>query len=94
MAKASKGFRGGTRKKLKSRLRSKFKPNTHLSEFRPKTRVVIKQNPQSQRGMPHPIFKGRTGTILSKQGDAYIVEVYDGKKRKQIVARPEHIAKL
>jgi len=94
MARASSGFRKGSRKKLRKSLRLKFKPQDRLVVFKPKTKVVIKQNPQSQKGMPHPVFKGRTGTVVSKRGSAYILEVRIGNAKKQIIARPEHLKEI
>ncbi len=94
MARASSGFRKGTRKKLAKRLRLKFKPTPRLRKFKMNSKVVIKQNPQAQKGMPHPLFKGRIGTVVSTQGSAYVVEVRTGKSKKRIITPPEHLMPL
>ena len=92
--KASGGFRSGTRRKLASAKRAKFKVEKHIQEFRPDQRVVIRQDPSSHSGMPHPRFKGMTGVVKVKRGRSYIVVVRSGKKVKEIAAKPEHLKGL
>jgi large subunit ribosomal protein L21e len=92
--KSSGGFRSGTRRKLASGKRAKFSVEKYMQEFRPDQRVVIKHDPSSHSGMPHPRFKGLTGVVSGKRGNAYIVKVRVGKKEKEIVARPEHLKRL
>jgi large subunit ribosomal protein L21e len=41
--------------------------------------------------MPFRRFFGRTGTIAEKRGKSYIVKIKDGKKEKELIARPEHL---
>jgi len=41
--------------------------------------------------MPHPRFKNAAGTILKKQGEAYLVEIKDGNKTKKVVSYPIHL---
>jgi large subunit ribosomal protein L21e len=89
--KSSKGFRKGTRRKLKKTVREKFKPEKYIREFSIKDKVVIDPEPSSQKGMPHPRFKGIVGEIVGKRGRAYIINIEDGEKKKQIIAKPEHI---
>jgi len=91
MVKASKGLRSGTRRKLRKRLREKFKVEPFLREFRPGERVVIEIEPSSQKGMPHPRFKGRIGTVKARRGNSYLVGIKVGKKEKVLTARPEHL---
>ncbi len=89
--KSSKGFRTGTRRQLKKRFREKFKSNQFLQEFKPKDKVVIKIEPSSQKGLPHPRINGKIGEVISKRGSAYIIKVRTGKKIKQVISRPEHL---
>ncbi|UCC92160.1 MAG: 50S ribosomal protein L21e [Candidatus Aenigmatarchaeota archaeon] len=91
MVKASKGFRRSTRRKLKKKVRQKFKVTPYLKEFKPKDRVVIKIDPSSQKGMPFPKFKGKVGEVNYKRGDAYVIKIRIGKKIKEVIARPEHL---
>ena len=92
--KSSGGFRSGTRRKLASGKRDKFSVEKRIQEFRPDQKVVIKQDPSSHSGMPHPRFKGVTGVIRGKRGKAYVVAVKSGRKEREIIANPEHLKRL
>ncbi len=89
MVKKSKGFRSGTRKKLKQKARPAI--TKFLEEFKIGEKVIILQEPSSQRGMPHPRFKGKIGKVIEKRGKSYIVEIIDGNKVKKVISRPEHL---
>jgi large subunit ribosomal protein L21e len=92
MVRASKGFRSGTRCKLKQTIRptiAKF-----LREFKIGQNVIIELEPSSHKGMPFHRFKGKVGKIIEKRGKSYIVSIYDGNKLKKVVSRPEHIKAL
>lgn len=91
MAKSSKGSRSGTRRKFRSGVRAKFKVTPYLQEFKPGDRVVIKINPSSHRGLPHPRFKGSVGEVINKRGKGYIVRVRIGNKVKEVITKPEHL---
>lgn len=41
--------------------------------------------------MPDPRFHGRTGTVVGKRGDAYIVQITDGGKVKTFFIHPVHL---
>ncbi len=94
MSKASKGLRSGTRRKLKGRVRSKFKPEKFLKEFKPGDKVIIKPDPSVQKGLPYHRFKGRMGIVDSKRGSAYLVNVKVGKAEKTVITRTEHLKAL
>jgi large subunit ribosomal protein L21e len=91
MVRASRGLRSGTRRKLSRAFRSKFTVTPYLREFKEDDRVTINPNPSSHKGMPHIRFKGAAGIVLGKRGNAYMVEVKIGNKKKTITARPEHL---
>ncbi|MEM5790633.1 MAG: 50S ribosomal protein L21e [Candidatus Aenigmatarchaeota archaeon] len=89
MVKKSRGFRSRTRKKLRQKARpviTKFLQDIKIGE-----KVIILQDPYSQKGMPHPRFKGKVGKIIERRGKSYIVEIIDGNKVKKIISRPEHL---
>ena len=48
----------------------------------------------STRSMPHPRYRGRTGTIVGKQGGAYIIEVGDYNATKRLVIEGVHLPKV
>lgn len=92
--KSSKGFRHKTRRRLKKALRSKFTPERLMQEFKLQEKVIIKQDPTSQRGMPHPSFKGLNGIIEGRRGDAYVVRVKRGNKAFTLISCPEHLKRV
>jgi large subunit ribosomal protein L21e len=91
MTKKSRGFRAKTRFKIRQKVAYRPTVNKFLQEFKRDQTVVIVQEPASQRGMPHPRFKGKSGKIIEKRGKSYIVEILDGNKVKKLIARPEHL---
>lgn len=93
--KATGSFRSGTRFKLqkKKRERGKININKLLQKFNIGDRVRIIQEPAIQKGMPHPRFKNRVGTITRKQGEAYVVELSDMGKKKEAISRSIHLVK-
>ncbi len=91
MVKSSSGLRTGTRRKLSKRFGSKFTVTSYLREFSDEQRVTVMPDPSSQKGMPHIRFKGASGVVKCRRGDAYMVDVKIGNKTKTIVARPEHL---
>jgi large subunit ribosomal protein L21e len=92
MVKKSRGFRSGTRKKLEKKRRTLI--TSFLREFKKGDRVSILQEPSSSGGVPFPRFKGKVGLVVGKRGDAYIVEVQEGRKKKHVISRPEHLKPL
>ena len=94
MVKPSKGFRHRTRKVLKKRVREKgaIPPLSLLMiDYKVGDKVYIVPNPAIHEGMPHRRYIGKVGTIIGKRGRAYIVEVYLGNKRKELIVVPEHL---
>jgi large subunit ribosomal protein L21e len=91
MVRSSKGPRSGTRRKLRKEHRGKFTVTPYLRTFKENDRVVIRQDPSSHRGMPYIRFKGSSGIVRGRRGDAYMVEVKMGSKTKTIISRPEHL---
>ena len=91
MVKSSSGLRSGTRKKFRKDFRSKFTVTPYIREFATSDKVVIDQNPASQKNLPHYRFKGLNGVVKGKRGRAYLVEVMIGNRKKTLIARPEHL---
>ena len=89
----SKGYRRRTRSLLRKRARDKGKIGLSkiLREYNLGDRVVVKLDPSVHKGMPHRRFHGRVGVVKSKRGQAYIVNVTQGKTDKDIIVRPEHL---
>jgi large subunit ribosomal protein L21e len=92
----SKGLRSKTRHLLLKdpRKRGVLPPNRVLAEFAIGARVAIKMEPSQHKGMTHKRFQGLTGTVASKQGSAFVIDVMHGNMAKTLVVRPEHLLAL
>lgn len=93
--KKTKGFNHGTRKLFKRPSRSKGLRSLRylLEPFETGDQVDIILNSQSQNGRPHKRYHSSTGTVIKKQGQAYVIAVKQGKKEATIIANPEHLRK-
>ena len=89
----SHGTRQGTRSILrKSKLdRRRIDIRRIMHDYNPGDRVAIVLDGAQQQGMPHRRFQGKVGTIVERQGPAYVVDFYDGNMAKTVIARPEHL---
>jgi len=94
VVKASRGPRNRTRKVLKKKVREKgaVPPlSVVMHEYEVGDKVYIKPNPAIHDTLPHRRFIGKVGTVIGKRGRAYIVEVFLGNKRKELIIYPEHL---
>jgi len=89
----SRGIRSKTRYKLRKEVRKRgLIPVTRfLQEFEIGDRVHVIIEPSVQKGQPHPVFHGKTGTVIEKRGKAYVVEVTCGRKKKKIICASVHL---
>ena len=89
----SKGLRSKTRHLLLKdpRKRGVLPPNRILAEFPIGSRVAIKMEPSQHKGMTHKRFQGLTGTVASKRGAAFVIDVLHGNMPKTLVVRAEHL---
>jgi large subunit ribosomal protein L21e len=88
---AGRGFRTGTRRKFKKPHGQKLTIERYLKEFKEKQRVLIDVDPSSSKNLPHYRYKGKTGTVVSKRGRAYVVSLKLGNKEKTLMLKPEHL---
>jgi len=95
MVKASKGYRRRTRSVMRRRARERgLSPITRMFQsFELGERASVNIDPSIHKGQPHVRFHGRTGTVVGNRGSAYLLDVMDGGKKKQIIVRPEHLRK-
>ncbi len=95
MVRRSKGTRSKTRQVLRKRPREKGLPPVSrvLQTFEEGEKASIVIDPSIHKGQPHRRFYGLTGTIVGKQGRAYLVEVKTGGKKKTLIVWPEHLRK-
>ena len=89
----SHGPKRGTRKKLKKDIRTKVTIRRFVQQFKEGEKVIIKPEPSVQKGVPHRRFIGKQGEIIGKRGKAYIIQVKDGGKLKQVISLPVHLRK-
>ena len=95
MAKASKGGRRRTRSVMRKRARERGLSTITraFQKFDLGDKASVSLDPSIHRGQPHVRFHGRTGVVVGKQGNAYMLEVRDGGRAKRIIVRPEHLRK-
>ena len=94
MVKSSKGFRSRSRGTFTKEVRERGLPpvSRFYREFEVGDQVIVRLEPSSPRGQPHPRYQGRTCTVIGKVGRAYRLEFLDGGKRKELVSLPIHLA--
>ncbi|MBU1158671.1 MAG: 50S ribosomal protein L21e [Candidatus Thermoplasmatota archaeon] len=95
MVKASKGYRRRTRSVMQKRARDRgLSPITkEFQTFDVGEQASVTIDPSLHKGQPHVRFQGHTGTVAGMQGDAYLINIKVGGKRKQLIVRPEHLRK-
>jgi len=93
MVKRSKGTMVNTRQVFRKGPRYRGTPpvTRFLQEFEIGEKANIKIEPSSQKGQPHHRYHGRVGTIIAKQGDAFVVRVQEERIHKDLIIRPEHL---
>ncbi|MFX0206400.1 MAG: 50S ribosomal protein L21e [Candidatus Hodarchaeota archaeon] len=93
MVKKSKGTNFRTRRIFSKHPRNRGLPSLSrtLTNYKVNSKVNIVIEPSVQKGRPHRRFHGKTGLVLEKRGQAYLIQVSDGKSYKKIIARPEHL---
>ncbi len=91
----SGGFRRKTRYKLQRAYgeRGTYHIRDHFQVFQLGDRVLLKAQPAYQNGMYFPRYHGKTGTIVSKQGDCYKLTIWDENKQKALIVHPVHLRK-
>jgi len=80
-------------KRKKNREKGKISFTRYFQKFKEGDKVAIAIELSQIFGFPKRI-QGRTGTIVKKQGNAYIVEMLDIKKLKTYAIKPIHLKKL
>jgi large subunit ribosomal protein L21e len=54
-------------------------------------KVDILLNSSIQKGRPHRRYNGKSGEVIRKQGQSYVINVKIGRAIKEVVSRPEHL---
>lgn len=89
----SKGIRRKSRETLKKKPREKgLQPlGRMLHKYNSGDKVVVKIDSAIHKGMPHPRYNGKVGIIVDQRGSAYIVELRDYERIRELIIRPEHL---
>lgn len=87
------GLRYKSRRILKKGPRERGMPGLSrlMHEYNVGDKVVIHIDPTFISTAPHRRYHGKVGTIVGKQGRAYLIEVFVGGKRKILVTTKDHI---
>lgn len=95
MVKRIGGVRRKTRYKFRKQKRSRGKISVtrYLQNFAVGDRIYLGVESAVQKGMYHPRFMGKTGTIAGKRGKCYTVTIDDMGKEKTLVVHPVHLRK-
>jgi len=56
-----------------------------------KANIVIDSS--FHKGQPHVRFHGKTGEVIGRRGDAYLLSIREKGKEKTAIVRPEHLRK-
>jgi large subunit ribosomal protein L21e len=78
----------------KPRTRGVTSSTKALQQFEVGANVSINIDSAVHKGMPHHRFQGYTGKIEGMQGNAYLIGITVGKKRKTLVVLPEHLGRV
>ncbi len=62
-----------------------------LHKYQDGERVVVKIDSAVHKGMPHARYQGRVGVVTGKRGRAYVVQMQEGGKVRDLMILPEHI---
>ena len=62
-----------------------------LHKYNSGDKVVIKIDSSTHGGMPHSRYQGKVCVISEQRGRAYIVELTEDNKMRELIVRPEHL---
>ncbi|MBS3086384.1 50S ribosomal protein L21e [Candidatus Pacearchaeota archaeon] len=79
------------RKKIKTQ--GKLQLSRYFQEFAPGDSVSVVKEQAVQSSFPLRI-QGRTGTVESRRGKAYMIKIEDGSKEKKFLIEPVHLKKI
>jgi large subunit ribosomal protein L21e len=90
MVKRSRGKLSKRSRLLRNRTRERTSISKVIREFKIGETVSI--DPKSSfSGMPHPRYRGKTGVIAARRGNAYLVSIKVYNAQKTLVIPPVHL---
>jgi len=81
----------GRKKKIKTR--GKIQLSRYFQEFGEGDRVSVVKEQAISSSFPERI-QGRTGTVESKRGRAYMIKIKDNDSEKRFLIEPVHLKKI
>lgn len=78
---------GKTRARIRRR---RVTVRDRVKSYKIGSKVVVLDNTVREGAVP-PRYKGRHATIMKKQGEAYVVQVKDGRALKTLILSPENL---
>lgn len=89
------GFRRKTRAKMRKNVsqKGKLSQRNFLQQFKEGDVVRLGVEPAYQKGMYHPRFMGKVGTVSKVVGKCYEVKIKDFTKEKIVVVHPIHLVR-
>lgn len=96
MVKRIGGFRRKSRHKMSKTFRRKGKLSLtrFFQSFEAGEKVQLVSEPAYQKGMYFLRFHGKSGSIKSKRGNCYMVDITDSGKKKELIVHPVHLRKI
>lgn len=88
--KKAKGKRAKSRHKMKKK-GPKVTVNKMLQVIPMDTKVDVHIDSSVHAGLPGLRYKGKTGTVVGKQGTAFLVHLKIGKQDRILVVGPAHL---
>lgn len=89
--KKAKGKRAKTRNLMRRNVRAKTTVNEILKPMKVGDVVQVNINSSRHEGLPHKRMQGKTGTVVSFQGKAPVLEIYDGNLKKKVITEKVHL---
>lgn len=96
MTKRIGGFRRKTRHKLtkKAKYKGKISLRKYFQSFEAGDKVLLKAEPAIHKGMYNPRYHSKIGTVISRTGKCYKLEIKDKNKTKTLIVHPVHLRRL
>jgi len=80
-------------RRKKERTRGKIQLSRFFQELKEGEFVSVVREPSLKFNFPERL-QGRTGSIESKRGKAYVVKIKDNNKEKKFLIEPIHLKKI
>jgi ribosomal protein L21E len=88
------GKRGKTRQLLRRNVRAKTTVNEMIKPIKIGDTVQIIINSSQHQGLPFKRMYGKTGKVISFQGNCPVVQLKDGNKPKKIITNRVHLKQI